>query len=93
MTGAGLERLYEQPGLPELDLASALADRYGGGLGFPSGPHVVANFVATLDGVVALQLVFERPPLASAPRIPRARRSRRDSGSASPKVGGSRLAS
>lgn len=48
-----LERLYESEGLPEFDLPSELTEAYGGPLGF-SEPRLYANFVATLDGVVAL---------------------------------------
>lgn len=48
-----LEHLYESEGLPEFDLPSDLAAAYGGPLGF-SEPRLYANFVATLDGVVAL---------------------------------------
>jgi riboflavin biosynthesis pyrimidine reductase len=48
-----LEQLYESQGLPEFDLPSELAEAYGGPLGF-SEPRLYANFVATLDGVVAL---------------------------------------
>jgi riboflavin biosynthesis pyrimidine reductase len=45
--------LWEQAGLPEHDLPEELRERYGGGLGF-DGPCVYANFVETLDGVVAI---------------------------------------
>ncbi|MDX6454341.1 MAG: hypothetical protein QOD48_448 [Gaiellaceae bacterium] len=45
--------LWEQAGLPEQDLPEELLERYGGGLGF-DGPCVYANFVKTLDGVVAI---------------------------------------
>jgi riboflavin biosynthesis pyrimidine reductase len=48
-----LEQLYESQGLSEFDLPSELAEAYGGPLGF-SEPRLYANFVATLDGVVAL---------------------------------------
>jgi len=48
-----LEALYETPELPEFDLPAALADAYGGSLGF-SEPRLYANFVASLDGVVAV---------------------------------------
>jgi riboflavin biosynthesis pyrimidine reductase len=44
--------LWEQTGLPEQDLPEELRERYGG-LGF-DGPCVYANFVETLDGVVAI---------------------------------------
>jgi riboflavin biosynthesis pyrimidine reductase len=48
-----LEHLYETHGLPEFDLPPELAEAYGGPLGF-SEPRLYANFVASLDGVVAL---------------------------------------
>jgi riboflavin biosynthesis pyrimidine reductase len=53
MTVPTLEHLYESEGLPEFELPSELAEAYGGPLGF-SEPRLYANFVATLDGVVAL---------------------------------------
>ncbi len=48
-----LTLLEEQPGLPQLDLPRELSRLYGGGLGF-DGPRVLANFVSTIDGVVAM---------------------------------------
>ena len=48
-----LELLWEQPGLPEQELPDELHGFYGGGLGFEE-PCVYANFVETLDGVVAI---------------------------------------
>jgi riboflavin biosynthesis pyrimidine reductase len=45
--------LWEQAGLHEHDLPEELRERYGGGLGF-DGPCMYANFVKTLDGVVAI---------------------------------------
>jgi riboflavin biosynthesis pyrimidine reductase len=48
-----LETLYEQAGLPAWGLPPALADIYGGDLGFPAS-CVYANFVASVDGVTAL---------------------------------------
>jgi riboflavin biosynthesis pyrimidine reductase len=48
-----LEPLYEAPRLPAFDLPKGLAEAYGGPLGF-SEPRLYANFVASLDGVVAL---------------------------------------
>jgi riboflavin biosynthesis pyrimidine reductase len=48
-----LELLYEQDGLPQVDLPEELRSFYGGGIGFP-GPCVYANFVETIDGVVAM---------------------------------------
>jgi riboflavin biosynthesis pyrimidine reductase len=48
-----LEVLYEAAGLPAFDLPAALRRLYGGGLSFDE-PRVYANFVSTLDGVVAI---------------------------------------
>jgi hypothetical protein len=49
-----LEVCFEREGLPHFDLPPALAATYGGGIGF-SAPRVIANFVASTDGVVALE--------------------------------------
>ncbi len=49
----GLELLFERPGLPRFDLPGPVAARYAGSLGFQR-PCVFANFVASVDGVVAL---------------------------------------
>lgn len=48
-----LELLYEPEGLPAFPLPEELALSYPGSLGF-NEPRVFANFVATLDGVVAI---------------------------------------
>jgi riboflavin biosynthesis pyrimidine reductase len=48
-----LELLDERPGLPELDLPDELRRLYGGGVGFAE-PALVANFVETVDGIVAI---------------------------------------
>lgn len=48
-----LERLFERDGLPGFDLPAGLAALYGGDFGF-ARPRVYANFVSSLDGVVAL---------------------------------------
>lgn len=48
-----LELLYEPPGLPSFDLPAELAAAYPGTLGFAE-PRLYANFVATVDGVVAV---------------------------------------
>jgi riboflavin biosynthesis pyrimidine reductase len=48
-----LELLAEAPGLPHWELPAELERLYGGGLGFDE-PCLVANFVETLDGVVAI---------------------------------------
>jgi riboflavin biosynthesis pyrimidine reductase len=47
-----LETLFEAAALPSFELPPRLHQAYGGDLGFPS-PAVYANFVETLDGVVA----------------------------------------
>lgn len=52
MTDVRLELLYEEPGLPVFELPTEVVERYGGGLGLDE-PLVVANFVSSLDGVVA----------------------------------------
>jgi riboflavin biosynthesis pyrimidine reductase len=51
-----LELLWEQDGLPQQRLPEELRALYAGGLGF-EGPCVYANFVETLDGVVAIPAV------------------------------------
>jgi riboflavin biosynthesis pyrimidine reductase len=56
-----IELLDEPDGLPAFTLPRGLAERYPGTLGFPT-ECVYANFVETLDGVVAL------------PEVPRANR-------------------
>jgi riboflavin biosynthesis pyrimidine reductase len=48
-----LELLWEEHGLPGGPLPDPLRALYGGDLGF-DGPRLVANFVETLDGVVAI---------------------------------------
>jgi riboflavin biosynthesis pyrimidine reductase len=47
------ELLFERSGMPPSALSEALAQAYGGGLGF-APPRFFANFVASADGVVAL---------------------------------------
>jgi len=51
-----LEVLYEAESLPAFDLPGELAALYGGTLGFDE-PRLYANFVATVDGVVAIPSV------------------------------------
>jgi len=51
--GLRLELLYEVPGLPAYALPEALARVYGGTLGFPEH-RLFGNFVASIDGVVAM---------------------------------------
>ena len=48
-----IERLFEREGLPAFGLPPALAARYGGDFGL-TRPGVYANFVSSVDGVVAL---------------------------------------
>jgi riboflavin biosynthesis pyrimidine reductase len=48
-----LQLLYEDGGLPVADLPDQLARLYGGGLGF-ARDRVVANFVQTVDSVIAM---------------------------------------
>jgi riboflavin biosynthesis pyrimidine reductase len=50
--------LYQRPGLPAYGLAPELSRLYGGELGFRQ-PCVYANFVASVDGVVALPVKEE----------------------------------
>ncbi len=51
-----LELLYEPAGLPAFELPDELAALYGGTLGFEE-PQLIANFVASIDGVVAVPSV------------------------------------
>ena len=53
-----LELLYETIDLPPLDLGGTLMALYGGNLGI-ARPSVYANFVASVDGVVALPVAVE----------------------------------
>jgi riboflavin biosynthesis pyrimidine reductase len=48
-----LELLHERAGLPVFGLPAALQAAHGGDLGF-SAPRLFANFVSSVDGVVAL---------------------------------------
>jgi riboflavin biosynthesis pyrimidine reductase len=48
-----LEVLFEADGLPSFDLPPELERLYGGTLGFRA-PRLYANFVSTVDGVVAI---------------------------------------
>jgi len=48
-----LEALFEPAGLPAADVPDELAELYGGPLGFEA-PRLFTNFVATIDGVVAI---------------------------------------
>ncbi|HEY4347438.1 MAG TPA: dihydrofolate reductase family protein [Gaiellaceae bacterium] len=60
-----LDVLFELPGLPAFDLPTELALLYGGSFGFDE-PRVVANFVATVDGVVAIPSVPSSNKLIAA---------------------------
>ena len=60
-----IRRLWEADGLPAFDLPEELARLYGGALGFDE-PRLFANFVATIDGVVAIPSVPESNRLIAA---------------------------
>lgn len=60
-----LEVLYEAADQPAFDLPPALQELYGGRLGFDE-PRVYANFVSTLDGVVAIPSLVQSNKLISA---------------------------
>lgn len=60
-----LEPLFESAELPEFDLPAGLAETYGGPLGF-SEPRLYANFVASLDGVVAISGEIQSNRMISA---------------------------
>ncbi|HEY7779912.1 MAG TPA: dihydrofolate reductase family protein [Ktedonobacterales bacterium] len=62
--------LFEREPAPISDLPPALAERYGGGLALPRAGHgdrppVVANFVATIDGVIS----FAEPGLSGGGEV------------------------
>lgn len=59
-----LERLYEASNLPTYPLPATLERLHGGPFGF-SSPRVFANFVTSLDGVVALSGVAASPAVVS----------------------------
>jgi riboflavin biosynthesis pyrimidine reductase len=65
LTASPLELLWEADGLPAFDLPTELAKLYGGPLGFDE-PRVVANFVSTVDGVVAIPSVPKSNRLIAA---------------------------
>lgn len=60
-----LEVLYEADDLPSLDLPAELGRLYGGGLEL-GGARLYANFVSTLDGVVAIPSIPGSNALISA---------------------------
>ncbi|MGH3133307.1 MAG: dihydrofolate reductase family protein [Gaiellaceae bacterium] len=51
-----LEVLFEREGLPTVDLPQQLHELYGGSIGFDE-PRLYANFVSTIDGVVAIPAI------------------------------------
>ena len=53
-----LEVLFERHGLPTFELPTLLAEIYRGHIGFDR-PTLFANFVASVDGVVALPIPEE----------------------------------
>jgi riboflavin biosynthesis pyrimidine reductase len=59
-----LALLYERAGLPQFGIPRSLAELYAGDLGFRR-PCLYANFVASLDGVVALAVPGDSGPLVS----------------------------
>jgi riboflavin biosynthesis pyrimidine reductase len=48
-----IDLLWEEAGLADRPLPESLRELYGGGIGF-EGPRLFANFVETIDGVVAI---------------------------------------
>jgi riboflavin biosynthesis pyrimidine reductase len=60
-----LEVLFEAPGLVSFELPDGLVAGYGGGLGFPE-PRLYVNFVASVDGIVALPAVRSSSHLIAA---------------------------
>ncbi len=60
-----LERLFEAPGLADFALPHELSELYGGPLGFPE-PRLYANFVASVDGVVAIPTGIESSHMIAA---------------------------
>lgn len=59
-----LELLHEEAGLPRFDLPPELEEAYGGALGFDR-PRLFANFVSTIDGVVAIPELAQSNKLIS----------------------------
>ena len=60
-----LDVLFEADGLPSVELPSELRRLHGGDLGFRE-PRVVANFVSTLDGVVAIPSIARSNEVVAA---------------------------
>jgi riboflavin biosynthesis pyrimidine reductase len=63
-----LELLWEQQGLPEVELPEELRRFYGGDLGFEAR-CVYANFVETLDGIVAIPALERSNALVAAESV------------------------
>ena len=59
-----LQKLYEVPGTAGVDLPREIVELYDGGLRLDS-PVVFANFVSSLDGVVALPSIQASPSVIS----------------------------
>jgi riboflavin biosynthesis pyrimidine reductase len=64
MSELPLEVLFERSDLPRFDLPEEISSAYGGSLGFDT-PCVIANFVTSKDGVVALAADTESGALVS----------------------------
>ena len=64
LSGPTFELLFERSGLPQFPLPDPLSAAYGSGLGFES-PRVIANFVSSVDGVVALPATAESGQIIS----------------------------
>jgi len=60
-----LDALFEAPGLPGFDLPDELAAIYDGTVGFPE-QRLYANFVGSVDGVVALPALLDSSHLIAA---------------------------
>ena len=60
-----LELLYERAGLLAAELPAPLQELYGGALGFDE-PRLYANFVSTIDGVVAIPSIPRSNALIAA---------------------------
>ena len=60
-----LQALFEAADLPRSGLPAALRELYAGGVGFPPG-SLYANFVSSLDGVVAIEPLPDSSSIISA---------------------------
>jgi riboflavin biosynthesis pyrimidine reductase len=63
-----LEVLFEAGGLPAVELPSQLRELYGGTIGFHE-PRLFANFVSTIDGVVAIPSIPQSNQLVSGDSV------------------------